>query len=146
TPRDKTLEPGGNSVINVEAKDASGKPVTGSEVAVVVVDESVLALTEYKLDDPMAIFYADRKADVNDYHLRKNTQLQTTDTPFERLEMLASLSRSRNSASFGRMPGALAETVNVMASPTRTVLVTKSGTEESASKPIRLRENFNALA
>ena len=34
SPRDKTLEPGGSSLINVEAKDASGKPVAGGEVAV----------------------------------------------------------------------------------------------------------------
>src|SRR5207244_2510062 len=56
TPRDKTLEPGGNTLINVEAKDSSGTAVKDSEIAVVVVDESVLALTAYKLDDPISIF------------------------------------------------------------------------------------------
>ena len=53
TPREKTLEPAANTVIDVEVKDAFGKRVGGSEVAVVVVDESVLALTDYELSDPL---------------------------------------------------------------------------------------------
>ena len=56
-------------------KDAAGRPVAGGELAVVVVDESVLALTGYKLEDPLAVFYAQRGADVSDYHLRKDVQL-----------------------------------------------------------------------
>src|SRR5207245_1727012 len=72
TPRDKTLEPGGNTLINVEAKDASGAVVRDSEIAVVVVDESVLALTNYKLDDPVSIFYAERDEGATDFHLRQN--------------------------------------------------------------------------
>ncbi|HYH86968.1 MAG TPA: Ig-like domain-containing protein, partial [Pyrinomonadaceae bacterium] len=64
TPREKALEPGGETIVSVEVKDASGRPVQGSELAVVVVDESVLALTGYKLTDPMSVFYSDRGADV----------------------------------------------------------------------------------
>lgn len=75
TPRDKTLEPAGNTVIDVEAKDANGNAVNDSEVAVVVVDESVLALTNYKLDDPVSLFYASREPGVADYHTRGNVQL-----------------------------------------------------------------------
>ncbi|HZB44988.1 MAG TPA: MG2 domain-containing protein, partial [Pyrinomonadaceae bacterium] len=75
TPRDKALEPGGETTVAVEVKDAAGRPVAGGELAVVVVDESVLALTGYKLDDPLAVFYAQRGADVADYHLRKDVQL-----------------------------------------------------------------------
>ena len=75
TPRDKTLEPGGSSVVDVEAKEASGKPVSGGEVAVVVVDESVLALVNYKLDDPVSIFYAERPTDTTDFHLRGKLRL-----------------------------------------------------------------------
>ena len=75
TPRDKTLEPGGNTLINVEAKDSSGTAVKDSEIAVVVVDESVLALTNYKLDDPNSIFYAERDEDTNDFHTRENVKL-----------------------------------------------------------------------
>ena len=38
------LEPGGSTTLEVTVKDASDQPVRGSEVAVVVVDEAVLAL------------------------------------------------------------------------------------------------------
>jgi alpha-2-macroglobulin len=84
TPRDKTLEPGGNSIINVEAKDASGKPVNNGEVAVVVVDESVLALIDYKLDDPISIFYAERDAGTNDYRSRTNVVLGNPVEPLKK--------------------------------------------------------------
>ena len=51
-PRDKALEPGGQTVLDVALRDAAGRPVAGGEVAVVVVDEAVLALTGYRLPDP----------------------------------------------------------------------------------------------
>ncbi len=63
----------------MEVKDASGAPVTGGEVAVVVVDEAVLALTEYKLDDPVSVFYPERGAGVEDVHLRQNVWLATSE-------------------------------------------------------------------
>jgi uncharacterized protein YfaS (alpha-2-macroglobulin family) len=75
TPRERALEPGGETSVAVEVKDASGRAVQGSELAVVVVDESVLALTGYKLEDPLSIFYSERGADVTDYHLRENVLL-----------------------------------------------------------------------
>jgi uncharacterized protein YfaS (alpha-2-macroglobulin family) len=76
TPRERALEPGGETSVAVEVKDASGRAVQGSELAVVVVDESVLALTGYKLDDPLSIFYSERGADVTDYHLRESVTLR----------------------------------------------------------------------
>ena len=46
-PQDKTLAPGGETKVDVSVKDFRGEPVANSEVAVVVVDESVLALSRY---------------------------------------------------------------------------------------------------
>ena len=77
TPRDTGLEPGGETSVRVEVKDATGAPVSGSEVAVVVVDEAVLALTKYKLSDPVSVFYAEREAEVDDFHLRDSVRLST---------------------------------------------------------------------
>ncbi len=74
-PQAKTLEPAGETTINVEVKDNSGKPVANSEVAVVVVDESILALTSYKMANPLDIFYTEREAGVTDYHSRENVIL-----------------------------------------------------------------------
>ncbi|HLA75939.1 MAG TPA: MG2 domain-containing protein, partial [Vicinamibacteria bacterium] len=69
-PRQPGLEPGGSTVLDVSLTDAAGKPVPGGEVAVVVVDEAVLALTRYALPDPLAIFYPRRLAGVSDFYLR----------------------------------------------------------------------------
>ena len=69
-PRENELEPGGETTLDVQVRDAQGKPVAGAELAVVVVDESVLALTGYQLADPLGTFYPNRAEDVTDYYLR----------------------------------------------------------------------------
>ncbi|HEY3027025.1 MAG TPA: Ig-like domain-containing protein [Pyrinomonadaceae bacterium] len=149
TPREKTLEPGGYTTVGVEVKDAAGELVRGSEVAVVVVDEAVLVLTNYKLDDPISVFYSDREPGASDHHLRQNLVLdelveggggpgggggggramETVEVSSSQISEFAINSRQVESLAL-LTPG-----VNV---------VTKSGTNES--RQIRLRENFNALA
>jgi hypothetical protein len=62
TPRDTELEPGGETLIDLVLSDADGQPVEGAELAVVVVDEAILALSNYQLADPIAVFYRDRSA------------------------------------------------------------------------------------
>jgi alpha-2-macroglobulin len=74
-PVSKTLEPGSDTKINVQVKDLHGEPVSNSEVAVVVVDESVLALTNYHIGSPLDFFYSQRGAGVTDYHSRKDVLL-----------------------------------------------------------------------
>ena len=74
-PVDKTVEPAGKTNVNIQVKDYRGEPVANTEVAVVVVDESVLALSGYKLANPLATFYTNRGPGVTDYHLRKDVLL-----------------------------------------------------------------------
>jgi uncharacterized protein YfaS (alpha-2-macroglobulin family) len=69
------LEPGGSTTLEVLVHDAKDQPVAGSEVAVVVVDEAVLALANYDLADPLAAFYPQRDAGVGDYHSRGSVVL-----------------------------------------------------------------------
>ena len=59
-PRDAKLEPGGKTTVDVVVKDAKGQPVSGAELAIAVVDEAVLALTNYQMADPMSVFYSQR--------------------------------------------------------------------------------------
>ncbi len=40
-----------------------------------MVDEAVLALTGYRLPDPLAVFYSTRTPDVADYRLRSHVLL-----------------------------------------------------------------------
>ncbi|MBE0695307.1 MAG: hypothetical protein IH586_00115, partial [Anaerolineaceae bacterium] len=52
TPEQSELEPGAETSLRLVLKDAAGSPVEGAELAVVVVDEAVLALSGYDLTDP----------------------------------------------------------------------------------------------
>ncbi|MGA9596317.1 MAG: MG2 domain-containing protein, partial [Acidimicrobiia bacterium] len=52
-PAEPTTEPGSTTSIDVAVADAVGAPVAGAELAVVVVDEAVLALSDYQLPDPL---------------------------------------------------------------------------------------------
>jgi hypothetical protein len=152
TPRDKALEPGGETTVAVEVRDAAGRPVEGGELAVVVVDESVLALTGYKLEDPVSVFYALRGPEVSDYHLRKDVQLAD---PAQIVVAQANVGGA----------GTLTEAVSVTAegapppppppSPARAVAGRLAKREAGnlafdgdaqQEQAIRLRENFNALA
>ena len=70
-PGSAKLEPGGKTTISVVLRDADQKPVPDGEVALVVVDEAVLALTGYKLFDPLSTFYPYRGPGVRDHHMRQ---------------------------------------------------------------------------
>ncbi|MCK6523863.1 hypothetical protein L6R49_20845 [Myxococcota bacterium] len=77
-PRLTALEPGGATSLDLRVTDAKGLPVTDAELAVVVVDESVLALSGYQLPDPLEVFYASRGAGVTDHHQRAQVSLAET--------------------------------------------------------------------
>jgi uncharacterized protein YfaS (alpha-2-macroglobulin family) len=157
-PAAKSLEPGGATKINVEVKDTRGEPVSNSEVAVVVVDESVLALSNYRIGNPLNFFYTARGSGVTDYHLRKDVLLGNVkdikELPVNGRDAMAN--------------GAVSEAVTVtgaanqrsvrktMATPPSPKPVTKREEAKDAddevmqvdtSEPnINLRTNFNALA
>jgi alpha-2-macroglobulin len=150
-PRDKALEPGGETVVDVTVKDAVGHAVAGSELAVVVVDEAILGLTGYRIGDPLTTFYASRGADTSDYDSRRDVLLanladlnmtpkQIAELPvngrqFERMQSLGGLGRADASA--------LAPAAPVAAMKMRAEAVDAVSSEETQ---IRTRENFNALA
>lgn len=75
TPDQNSLKPGGETTLTVNVKDAGGAPVPDAELAVVVVDEAILALTNYQLRDPLTIFYADRPSYLASIYSRANIVL-----------------------------------------------------------------------
>ncbi len=143
-PRDKALEPGGETVVDVTVKDAAGRAVAGSELAVVVVDEAILGLTGYRIGDPLTTFYAQRSADTTDYDLRREVLLanladlavtpkQIAELPingrqFERLQSIGGLARQADAPPVPRMQAQAADALS------------------SQEPQIRMREDFNALA
>ncbi len=74
-----TLEPGGSTQVDIDVKDNSGRAVGNAEVALVVVDEAVLALSGYTTPDPIAVFYAPRSSDVRDLAMREHVLLGEPD-------------------------------------------------------------------
>ena len=78
-PAAETLSPGSKTSIAVTVKDAKGEPVKNAEVALIAVDESVLALTGYAIPDPIPPFYPERGADTTDYRNRAYAVLASAD-------------------------------------------------------------------
>lgn len=70
TPDNAELEPGGETTISVQVTDANGQPVADTEVAVVVVDEAILALTNYQITDPISVFYSERPSYLSGVYAR----------------------------------------------------------------------------
>jgi uncharacterized protein YfaS (alpha-2-macroglobulin family) len=147
-PIDKTLEPGGTTKINVAVTTKNGEPVANSEVAVVVVDESVLALTGYQLANPLNTFYTQRGEGVTDYHLRKDILLGNPDDVSPPPPPQGEVTRE------GYVGGARAEQSNMVlpsAKAKRAPMAADMAMEEKEAdaggqEQINLRENFNALA
>lgn len=158
TPRETVLEPGAETLVEVEVKDANGRSVQGTDTALVVVDESVLALTGYKLEDPLSVFYAERNEDVNDYHLRDKVKLEDPDAVVARVGGggagggVAGKARSRVIVSRGvmnlplngraQMETLMSADSSVMAAPPPPSATPAPDGED----PIQLRQNFTALA
>ncbi len=79
TPSDPETEPGSATSVDVAIVDAAGNPVSGAELAVVVVDEAVLALSDYQLPDPIAAFYQDPGSRVSAEYSRTMITLANPD-------------------------------------------------------------------
>lgn len=152
-PRTKGLEPGGSTVLDVVLKDAAGKPVQGGEVAVVVADEAVLALTGYDIANPLGVFYTNREAGVEDYHLRGFVQL-ASDSDLERAREEGD---ARGGAADGAVQRAMPASEAMMESgamppapaPSMAKAAMNGDMEAPGGAPgpaIRMRSDFNPLA
>jgi uncharacterized protein YfaS (alpha-2-macroglobulin family) len=74
-PDASQIEPGGETMLRVVLKDADGQPVPEAELAVVVVDEAILALTDYQMTDPISVFYSQRGSGVSSVYGRTSLVL-----------------------------------------------------------------------
>ncbi|HSP45191.1 MAG TPA: MG2 domain-containing protein, partial [Chthoniobacterales bacterium] len=63
-PGGPRAKPGDKVQLDVEVRDATGKPAADSEVVLFAVDEGVLSLTGYKTPDPLAFFNQRRRLTV----------------------------------------------------------------------------------
>lgn len=137
TPRDKAIEPGGETTLDVMVTNAIGRPVSGAELAVIVVDESVLALTGYQLLDPIAVFYQNRETGVSDYYLRQYILLVDPTT-------LANQLAHRSGATMA--VGAPEAMPTMMPMAYDMAKAAEPPGAEAGSQAIRVRSDFNPLA
>lgn len=152
-PQDKTLQPGGETKVNVEVKDYRGEPVANAEVAVVIVDESVLALSNYSIANPMGIFYTQRGTGVRDFHLRKDVLLGNPDDikkqpppppPAPMAQMSAGAVGNASPRIVAKTASSKAESKMMAAD-----MVSEAERDDgnaSPDTPINVRQNFDALA
>jgi uncharacterized protein YfaS (alpha-2-macroglobulin family) len=150
-PTESTLAPGAETKVNIDVKDSRGEPVANSEVALVVVDESVLALSRYTIADPLDTFYSARGTGTTDYHLRQQVLLANPGD----IKKEVATGFGRDSGVGGAMAPPKARAMNMAMADA----VTVSSEEKSAFKSqrgdqptsqnqsaIALRANFDALA
>lgn len=158
-PENTTLAPGSETKVNIDVKDSGGRAVANSEVAVVVVDESVLALTGYRITNPLDIFYTQRGEGVTDYHSRQDLMLGNPQDGFNQLQSGIGQGSGNGRGVFARRS---VSSQNLMMLPAPSAMKAEAAREISADDermvidgveekdadgtPIKLRENFNALA
>ncbi len=140
-PRMAEIEPGGETTVDVRVTDAQGKAVKGAEVALIVVDEAILALTGYELADPVAVFYPNRDAGVRDYHLRSSVLLvDPTRLASEAQVMQEAPVRAMMPMAAAPSPTMAAEMSLDMAKGAA------PGAAPEPGQPIRVRSDMNPLA
>jgi uncharacterized protein YfaS (alpha-2-macroglobulin family) len=149
-PEASALTPGSETAIDVVATDAAGEPVEDAELAVVVVDEAVLALTGYRIANPLAVFYAERGSGMESVYSRSNIVLADP-------EMLANQMAYGLGGGGPELAAAAAPAAEEMPMPTMVAgeadsamldKVSRSANEESqsADAAIAVRSDFNPLA
>jgi len=161
TPAKSILEPGGKTTLDVVARDSAGDLVADADVLIVVVDEAVLALTDWQLVDPMQLFYAIGYSSVYETY---SHSLITLETQPELLAGGGQLKNVSQSVTRGAEDGRFARNEKLSADaappaearPTVAFAAAVSGKGKAASGPmggqaglnvpLAVRKNFDALA
>jgi hypothetical protein len=101
TPRDTLAAPDSRTGVEVEVRDAAGRPVPGAEVALLVVDEAVLALSGYRHPDPLALFHPRRREQLYAENLRPYVLLAPRDLPTAPGTLVGTVKDGRTGAPLG---------------------------------------------
>lgn len=147
-PKETRLDPGGETDVVVDVHDATGAPVGNSQVAVVVVDEAVLALSQYTLVNPLSVFYPRRSDDVADAENRGYVRL---DDPAAVGRLQAAPPMAEEGAPVAAAPGASLPRGGMMerksaSADSNALEGGAQGDDAASSAPIRIRTDFNPLA
>jgi uncharacterized protein YfaS (alpha-2-macroglobulin family) len=140
TPAADALEPGASTSVTVDVLDAAGTPVAGANVAVVVVDEAVLALTGYELADPLDVFYEPVYDYLQAQYARAGIQLTRSDLLSEGDSQDDSATET---TAVGGADGDAAPTADSAEESAEGGAGNRAGADGA---PIDIRSNFEALA
>jgi hypothetical protein len=144
-PAATALAPGAETTIDVTVNDAIGQAVEDAELAVVVVDEAILALTNFQLSDPVAAFYGNRYSFVNGYYGRSSIVLANPQLLAEGVANAAQEVLSLRSFSVGGAAApAAAPTADMAFAAAAEMPAEEKGAEAQAA--IAIRSDFNPLA
>ncbi|MEC8024854.1 MAG: MG2 domain-containing protein, partial [Myxococcota bacterium] len=140
-PSAEKVAPGGGVSVDVRVLRSDGQPVPNAEVALVMVDEAVLALTRYRIPDPISMFYRRRGYIGRDAYSRSSILLVDPDAllkvPAAQKPGYRAKSR-RKLMSSGSLPQPAAAMQEAM--------MDDAETGADAGSPIGVRKNFDALA
>jgi len=136
-PKQNRLEPGGETTLTVLVKDANGVPVSDAELAVVVVDEAILALTNYQMSDPLSAFYTDRASNLASVYGRASVVLADPASLISQ-----GLAEPRVGNTFANINAELSDGLAMAPAPA----AAEKSVEESEQEPINVRSDFNPLA
>ncbi|MCY3661555.1 MAG: hypothetical protein OXH28_01870 [bacterium] len=131
TPASAVVRPGATTSIAVEVNDAEGEPVEGAGVLLIAVDEAVLALSGYRLIDPIDVFYRARTAYLEAARSRRTILLENPDWLQDQIQ--ADRERFEESAEMG---------ADDMGGP----LMDVATDDASAGSRITVRQNLDPLA
>ncbi|MFT3894350.1 MAG: hypothetical protein QM730_22185 [Anaerolineales bacterium] len=139
TPDQSKLEPGGETTLTVLVKDAKNAPVADAELAVVVVDEAILALTNYQVQDPLSVFYENRPSYLDSVYGRTSIVLA------ERPQNIQAQERESSGGFLDFLSGAPAAT-QAPATEAPAQPAVANGNLRISQTPINVRSDFNPLA
>lgn len=155
SPQSEKLEPGAETAVSLTVLNANGQPVADAEVALFVVDEAILALTNYQLANPLDTFYQNQWAWLEKRYGRDSIILVNPETLSGELgeavrnvseqvvvEAEMAIEEAETSLDSAAAP---AEGGMAMATPAPQV---QKGMDDSTDPdtPIDVRTNFNPLA
>ncbi len=144
TPAETRLDPGGETTLHIALTDAAGNPVPDAELAVVVVDEAILALTNYQMTDPLTVFYQERPSEVESRYARSSIVL---------VDPMALMMGGRGGGPEDEMLAAAEGDVLLGFAPAmeapveeKAAALPETGGGENSAAPIAVRTNFDPLA
>jgi len=151
SPRDRALAPGGRTTIDIDVKNARGAAVAGAEVAVIVVDESILALSGYVLPDPLGTFFPSRVSNVNEGGTRALVTLAKPEEARSAGLGLGGFGEAGGGNGAGIGLAGIGQMAHAAAAPAASVAMrsmakTAPTVPDMASTPIAVRSDFAALA